>query len=71
MTNTSQHLDTLQDIKQMMTRSSRFISLSGWSGIAAGVCALIGAGVAYSLLNTNPLSSTVYRTNTKIDLTDY
>ena len=70
MTNTSQHLDTLQDIKQMMTRSSRFISLSGWSGIAAGVCALIGACVAYSLLNTNPLSSTVYRTNTKIDLTD-
>jgi hypothetical protein len=33
----------LQDIKQMMERSSRFISLSGLSGIAAGVCALAGA----------------------------
>lgn len=37
-----QPLDTLKDIKQMMERSSRFISLSGWSGIAAGVCALAG-----------------------------
>lgn len=27
----------------MMERSSRFISLSGWSGVSAGVCALIGA----------------------------
>lgn len=33
----------LHDIKQMMERSSRFISLSGLSGISAGVCALIGA----------------------------
>lgn len=30
----------------MMERSSRFISLSGWSGIAAGSCALIGAWLA-------------------------
>lgn len=42
-----QTLDTLKDIRNMMDRSSRFISLSGWSGVAAGVCALIGAGVAY------------------------
>jgi hypothetical protein len=38
-----QTLDTLQDIKRMMERSSRFISLSGLSGIAAGICALTGA----------------------------
>lgn len=30
-----------------MERSSRFISLSGLSGISAGVCALIGAWLAY------------------------
>jgi hypothetical protein len=44
----SQHppLETLQDIKRMMERSSRFISLSGWSGISAGVCALLGAWAA-------------------------
>lgn len=43
MQETKQPLDTLQDIKKMMERSSRFISLSGWSGISAGVCALLGA----------------------------
>ncbi len=37
-----QPIDALKDIKQMMERSSRFISLSGLSGIAAGVCALAG-----------------------------
>ena len=46
----SQHrpLETLQDIKRMMERSSRFISLSGWSGISAGISALGGAWAAYS-----------------------
>lgn len=38
-----QPLDALRDIKKMMERSSRFISLSGLSGIAAGICALAGA----------------------------
>lgn len=49
----SQHppLQTIQDIKRMMERSSRFISLSGWSGISAGICALIGAYVADQRLN--------------------
>jgi len=37
---------TLQDIKKIMERSSRFISLSGWSGVAAGLCALAGAWLA-------------------------
>jgi hypothetical protein len=44
-------LETLQDIKKMMERSSRFISLSGWSGVAAGVCALVGAWLAHGHLN--------------------
>jgi hypothetical protein len=43
----NQHLDALQDIRRMMQRSSRFISLSGLSGIAAGIWALIGAWFAY------------------------
>src|SRR5688500_12443000 len=38
--------ETLQDIKRIMERSSRFISLSGLSGIAAGICALVGAWFA-------------------------
>ena len=42
------HPDSLQDvrdIRKMMERSSRFISLSGLSGVAAGLCALAGAAV--------------------------
>ena len=31
----------------MMERSSRFISLSGLSGISAGICALVGAVFAH------------------------
>src|SRR5690349_25176609 len=45
----NQQQDTLQevkDIRRMMERSSRFISLSGLSGVAAGVFALVGAGIA-------------------------
>jgi hypothetical protein len=51
MDSSSKPLDTLQDIKKMMERSSRFISLSGWSGVGAGVCALIGAWMAHQKLN--------------------
>lgn len=46
-TEQSQSLETLQDIKRMMERSSRFISLSGLSGVSAGICALIGAFIAH------------------------
>jgi hypothetical protein len=41
----------ISDIRRIMERSSRFISLSGLSGIAAGLCALIGAWFAYKFLN--------------------
>ncbi len=37
----------------MMSRSSRFISLSGFSGISAGVFALIGAYLAFQTVYTN------------------
>jgi hypothetical protein len=45
--------DTLRDIKdirRIMERSSRFISLSGLSGIAAGTCALLGAWIGNTIL---------------------
>lgn len=46
MISQNQPLETLQDIKRIMERSSRFISLSGLSGVSAGVFALIGTYVA-------------------------
>jgi hypothetical protein len=45
---TEQSLETLQDIKRMMERSSRFISLSGLSGVSAGVCAIVGAFIGHN-----------------------
>jgi uncharacterized membrane protein (UPF0182 family) len=47
----NQTLQELQHIKKMMERSSRFISLSGLSGISAGICALTGAYFAYTTLS--------------------
>ena len=41
------YLDDISEIKTMMSRSSRFISLSGLSGIMAGIYALIGAALAH------------------------
>ena len=38
----------LAEIKAMMERSTRFLSLSGLSGILAGTYALIAAGLAYA-----------------------
>jgi hypothetical protein len=46
MSEQNQPLEDLQHIKKMMERSSRFISLSGLSGVAAGICALGGAWFA-------------------------
>jgi hypothetical protein len=43
--------DDLASIRNLMERSSKFISLSGLSGVLAGVYALIGAAVAYQFLN--------------------
>lgn len=39
-------LQDVKDIRRLMERSTRFISLSGLSGIAAGICALAGAAIA-------------------------
>ncbi len=50
--------DDLAAIRSVMERSSKFISLSGLSGILAGVYALIGAGIAYLILNGQPVERT-------------
>lgn len=51
MNSKEQNLETLSEIRSMMDRSSRFISLSGWSGILAGISALIGAWFAKRKIN--------------------
>lgn len=40
----------ISSIKKMMERSTRFISLSGLSGVLSGIYAIIGAALAYQLI---------------------
>ncbi len=49
-----QPLDQLRDIKSLMERSSRFISLSGLAGVFSGLFALFGAAAAYWRVNLAP-----------------
>lgn len=53
MNQSKDYLQDLSDIRNMMEKSSRFISLSGLSGVFAGVFALIGAYAAHSYLQGN------------------
>ena len=43
-------LEALQEIRSIMDRSARFVSLSGMSGVWAGATALVGAYIASGLL---------------------
>jgi tryptophan-rich sensory protein len=47
------YLQDISDIKNMMNKSSQFISLSGLAGIMAGIYALIGAYFAHELIQSH------------------
>jgi ABC-type Na+ efflux pump permease subunit len=49
-TNSSNPKEDIQVIREIMERSSKFLSLSGLSGVFAGVCAMIGAAVAWFIV---------------------
>jgi hypothetical protein len=46
-----EHLETLSEIRTLMRESSKFISLSGLSGVSAGITALVGAYAAHVYLD--------------------
>lgn len=48
------YIQDISEIRSMMERSTKFLSLSGWAGIMTGVYALIGAYIAYKVLYFNP-----------------
>jgi len=50
MNDSEKLLTELKDIRDIMERSSRFLSLSGLSGILIGIYALLGAFVAYRIV---------------------
>lgn len=49
--NTNQHLENLSEIRNIMEKSTKFISLSGLSGVSAGIVALIGSVFAFFKMN--------------------
>jgi len=51
------HREDLKEIRSLMEQSTRFLSLSGWSGIMAGIYALIGAYMVYDYMNSAPFYS--------------
>jgi len=53
----------LQQIRSMMERSTKFISLSGWTGIFAGIYALLGALAAYFVIYKMKFESIVIPEN--------
>lgn len=57
------YLKDISEIKHLMNKSSRFMSLSGLSGILAGIYALIGAYLSYSIIyKDNVILKDGYRT---------
>ena len=55
------YLNDISEIKNMMNKSSRFISLSGLSGILAGVYAIVGAWFAYKTIYFDTSTMGAYR----------
>jgi MFS family permease len=53
MENNSKSIEDIRTIRKIMEESSRFLSLSGLSGIFAGIFAITGALVAYFLILKN------------------
>lgn len=54
------HREQLAHIEKLMQRSSRFISLSGLSGVGAGITALIGAFIAKQSIDAHHIPSSFY-----------
>ncbi len=52
MPESREHLQTLTEIRSLMERSSKFLSLSGLSGVSAGIIALCGAATVYMRVRT-------------------
>jgi hypothetical protein len=62
MDTNQKHLEDLREIRSLMERSARFISLSGLSGICAGIFALLGAFLTWQHFHLTSFNSEpIYR----------
>jgi hypothetical protein len=68
MKTTENYLAEIKEIRKMMEESSRFLSLSGLSGILVGIYALLGAFMAESIIYTNKIFGWLLSENILPDL---
>jgi len=61
MDNSEKYLSEIKEIRKMMEESSRFLSLSGLSGILVGIYALIGAYLAQGIIKSHVVENTADR----------
>jgi predicted lysophospholipase L1 biosynthesis ABC-type transport system permease subunit len=54
MNQQQEQLEAIREIRSLMERSSRFLSLSGLSGVIIGILALAGVAAAYVFLGISP-----------------
>jgi hypothetical protein len=63
MINSSKPIQDIAEIRRMMERSSKFLSLSGWAGILAGIYAITGAWFTHSILDFVPDNYLYFHSN--------
>lgn len=70
MDSNQEHLKNLSEIRSLMERSSSFISLSGLSGVSAGIIGIITAFILHSRLNPylNPNIDIILRQEKRTEL---
>jgi hypothetical protein len=68
MDDLKEHLKDISEIRAMMERHSKFLSLSGLSGLSAGLCALIGAVAAWFYLGRSLDYIRIPTTHTRTEL---
>lgn len=67
MESEQKYIRDLSEIRSIMERSTKFLSLSGLSGVMAGIYALAGAYIAYELFYTDA-DSVLYNTTDRPEI---
>lgn len=60
------YIRDIAEIRSLMERSTKFLSLAGWAGLMAGLYALAGVYIAYTFLAFNPDQINYSSTSTRI-----
>jgi len=68
MENSEKYLSEIKEIRKMMEESSRFLSLSGLSGILVGIYAIVGSFVTYRIINHEEFKSSLLNTSAANDV---